>query len=305
MMNLDRLLALHAVATHGSIHAAAETLHVTTSAVSQQLAKLERETDRRLLERHGRGVRLTEAATLLVRRTQRVLSLLEEAEAELASDQDAVAGRITISAFATAARGLVPRALRDLRSRYPRLAIAFHEQEPHDSIPRLERRDVDLIVVNDWQNAPIALPDGLTRTALFNDTADIALPVDHRLARATRVTLRELADEEWITWDAGSICHDWLLYTLRKAGHEPTIAHTAAEHATQLALVAAGLGAAVVPRLGRGPVPEGVKMVPATPALRRRVCAVWRTASTRRYVIRAAVDALRRAARHAASRRGP
>ena len=118
MLNLDRLRALHAVSAHGSINAAAETLHVTTSAVSQQLAKLEAETGQVLLERHGRGVRLTPAATALVSRTQRVLSLLEEAEAELEANDSAVAGPITIAAFATAARGLAPRAIASLRVEY-------------------------------------------------------------------------------------------------------------------------------------------------------------------------------------------
>ena len=89
MLNLDRLRALHAVSAHGSIIAAAETLNVTTSAVSQQLAKLEPETGQTLLERHGRGVRLTDAAAALVSRTHRVLSLLEEAEAELEANDTA------------------------------------------------------------------------------------------------------------------------------------------------------------------------------------------------------------------------
>jgi DNA-binding transcriptional LysR family regulator len=239
---------------------------------------------------------LTDAATQLVARTQRVLSLLEEAEAELEATDDAVAGQITIAAFATAARGLAPQALRDLRTRYPQLAITFHEQEPHESIPRLVRRDVDLIIVSDWHNAPLALPDGLTKAPLFDDVADVALPPGHRLSRAKSVTLRELAGESWITWQPGSICHDWLLHTLRKEGHEPKIAHTAAEYATQLALVAAGLGAAVLPRLGRDPLPKGVTVVPAEPSLRRHVYAAWRTHATRRNVIRAAVEAFQLAA---------
>jgi DNA-binding transcriptional LysR family regulator len=296
MLNLDRLRALHAVSAQGSINAAAETLNVTTSAVSQQLAKLELETGQQLLEKHGRGVRLTNAATQLVARTQRVLSLLEEAEAELEATDDAVAGQITIAAFATAARGLAPQALRDLRTRYPQLAITFHEQEPHESIPRLVRRDVDLIIVNDWHNAPLALPDGITKAPLFDDVADIALPPGHRLSKAKSVTLRELAGEPWITWQPGTICHDWLLHTLRKEGHEPKIAHTAAEYATQLALVAAGLGAAVLPRLGRDPLPKGVTVVPAEPSLRRHLYAAWRTHATRRNVIRAAVEAFQLAA---------
>src|SRR5687768_7651594 len=137
MLNLDRLRALHAVSTHGSIIAAAETLNVTTSAVSQQLAKLELETGQQLLERHGRGVRLTDAAAALVSRTHRVLSLLEEAEAELEGADTAVAGQLTMAAFATAARGLAPLAIRGLLKQYPQLSVTFHEQEPHHSIPNL------------------------------------------------------------------------------------------------------------------------------------------------------------------------
>ncbi len=182
MLNLDRLRALHAVSTHGSINAAADTLHVTTSAVSQQLAKLEDETGQRLLERHGRGVRLTDAGSLLVSRTHEVLSLLEKAETELESHDEAVAGQITIAAFATAARGLAPTAIRELRARYPQLSITFHEQEAFESVERLVRREVDLIIINDWHDAPLTLPGGITKALLFDDVADIALPPAHRLA---------------------------------------------------------------------------------------------------------------------------
>jgi DNA-binding transcriptional LysR family regulator len=291
MLNLDRLRALHAVSAHGSIIAAAETLNVTTSAVSQQLAKLEAETGQTLLERHGRGVRLTDAAAALVTRTHRVLSLLEEAEAELDSNDSAVvAGQITIAAFATAARGLAPQAVRALLKKYPQLSITFHEQEPQESIPRLIRRDVDVIVINDWENAPIALPEGLTKAPLMDDIADIALPPGHQLAKSKMIKLSDLGGEAWIAWPSGSICHDFLLHTLRKEGREPKIAHTAGEYETQLALVAAGLGCCVLPRLGRGAIPKGVTVVPSQPALRRHVSAAWRVHATRRNVIRAAVE---------------
>ena len=86
-----------------------------------------------------------------------MLALLEEAEAELEAKDAAVGGPITIAAFATAARGLAPQAIAALRKQYPQLAITFHEQEPGESIPKLVRRDVDLIIINDWQNAPLAL----------------------------------------------------------------------------------------------------------------------------------------------------
>ncbi len=303
MLNLDRLRALHAVSAHGSIIAAAETLNVTTSAVSQQLAKLEQETGQQLLERHGRGVRLTDAAATLVSRTHRVLSLLEEAEAELESADNSVSGQITIAAFATAARGLAPQAIRALRKNYPQLSITFHEQEPDQSIPHLVRRDVDVIIINDWQNAPIALPDGLSRAPLFDDVADIALPPGHRLSKSKTIKLSDLAGEEWIAWPSGSICHDFLMHTLRTQGSEPKIAHTAGEYETQLALVAAGLGCCVLPRMGRGAVPKGVTVVKSEPALRRHVSAAWRTHATRRTAIRATVEEFQKAGQDLAAKK--
>jgi DNA-binding transcriptional LysR family regulator len=292
MLNVDRLRALHAVAAHGSILAAADNLHVTTSAVSQQLAKLEREVGRRLLEKQGRGVRLTDSGRLLVAHAEQVLCLLEKAEAELDDARDTVSGQIVIAAFATSMRGLAPAALAGLRAAHPQLTAVLRELEPVDGVALLQRRDLDLAIAQDWENAPLALAEGLRKAAIMDDVADIALPAGHRLAKARTVALDDLAEEPWITWLEGSICHDWLLHTLRTAGREPEIRHTAAEGATQLALVAAGLGAAVVPRLGRGPVPDGVRIVGVTPALHRHVYAIWRVDATRRVSIGAAVEAL-------------
>ena len=130
--------------------------------------------------------------------------------------------------------------------------------------------------------------------ATLRQMADIALPPGHRLRQAKSVRLKDLAGEEWVTWPSG-FCHDFLVHTLRKEGHEPRIAHTAGEYATQLALVAAGLGACVLPRLGRGEVPKAVRVIPSEPALRRHVYAAWRTHATRRSAIRAAVDAFQKA----------
>ena len=296
MLNVERLRALHAVAEKGSILAAADSLHVTTSAVSQQLAKLEREVGRRLLEKQGRSVRLTDAGRLLVTHTEQVLCTLEQAEAELDAGRDAVTGRLLIGAFATACRGLAPAAIGGLRAAHPQLQPVLRELEPADGLLMLSRRDLDMAIIQDWANAPLALPDGLSKAPIMDDVADIALPSSHRLARAKGVKLDDLANEPWITWLEGSICHDWLLHTLRRRGHEPRVAHTASEYATQLALVGAGLGAAVIPRLGRGAVPKGVKVVPSEPTLRRHVYAVWRRDASRRNAIRAAVDAFQQAA---------
>ncbi|MGH3374395.1 MAG: LysR substrate-binding domain-containing protein, partial [Actinoallomurus sp.] len=201
---------------------------------------------------------------------------------------------LRLTAFATAARGLAPPALRDLRRDHPRLRVSMEEAEPHEAVPRVARGDLDLSIVQDWFNAPLALPDGLSRAGLLDDVADVALPEDHPLAGRDAVDIEELSGEPWITWSRGWICNSWLLHTLRAHGTEPDIAHTAAEHHTQLALVAAGLGVAIVPRLGRDPVPAGVRFAGVRPALTRHVYAVWRADADRRPSIRAVIKALRR-----------
>jgi DNA-binding transcriptional LysR family regulator len=296
MLNLERLRALHAVADRGSVNAAAQALHVTTSAISQQLTKLEAEIGLSLLERHGRGVRLTDAATMLVAHTSEVLSRLERAEAELDARRTGVGGHLTVAAFATAARGLAPHALRQLLVAHPQLDVVLREQEPHESIPQLMRGDLDLLIAQDWANAPLALPDGLGRAPIVDDVADVALPLDHPLSQREAVALEELAGDRWIAWQPGTICHDWLMHTLRSRGHEPKVSHTASEYATQLALVGAGLGCCVIPRLGRDSVPPGVCIVAVKPALRRHVYALWRTETSRRKAVAAAVAAFQSSA---------
>ncbi|AXB47602.1 LysR family transcriptional regulator [Amycolatopsis albispora] len=297
MLNLERLRVLRAVSATGSVSGAAAQLHVTTSAVSQQLARLEREVGQRLLERNGRGIRLTDAATLLAAHGDRLLAQVEEVEAELARHRGAVAGALSVAAFATAARGLLPGALRALRAEYPALEPRMDEQEPPEAVAGLCRGDVDVAVVQDWPEAPLVLPEGLSRDYLLDDPLDLAVPAGHPLAGRAEVPLPELGAEEWITWTDGQLCHDWLTRTLEA----PRIVHTASEHSTQLALVAAGLGVAVLPRLGRGHVPEGVRVVPIHPGPARQVHVLWRTSAARRPAIRAVVTALRESADQVAS----
>ncbi|MDY7104153.1 MAG: LysR family transcriptional regulator [Actinomycetota bacterium] len=292
MLNVERLRALHAVASHGSMQAAADALHVTVSAVSQQVAKLEREVGQPLVERHGRGVRLTEAARLLVDRAGEILALLERAEGELDQLGGEVTGVVRLGAFPTAARGLCPGLVVELAGRHPDLDVRVVEAEPVDSVPMLTRGDLDIVVLQDWYNAPLVLPEVLERLPLFDDVVELALPTGHPMADHAPVRLDDLADERWVSWPGGSICGDWLTHTMRTLGHEPTIVHTAAEHATQLALVAAGLGPAVMPHLGLDHVPAGVRLVPVEPTLTRHLFAAWRTDTARRSAIAAVATAL-------------
>jgi molybdate transport repressor ModE-like protein len=179
MFNFERLRTLHAVAARGSVNAAATALHVTNSAVSQQIAKLESELGQSLLERSGRGVRLTDAAAALVAHTERMLSEMESAEAEFDAQRNRVFGQITVAAFPTAARGLAPPALQSLRSLCPHLEVVLTEEDPPESIPLLVRGDIDLVIAQDWENAPLPPLEASRKLR-----CSMTLPI----SRCTRVT---------------------------------------------------------------------------------------------------------------------
>ncbi|MEV7585095.1 LysR family transcriptional regulator [Streptomyces erythrochromogenes] len=294
MLNLERLRTLDALARHGSVSGAADGLHVTTSAVSQQMAKLEREVGQPLLAKNGRGVRLTDAGRLLADHAARIISQVEQAQADVEAQRGCAVGELRIGAFPTAMRGLLPQALTALRTGHPELRVRVCEQEPEESMAAVVRGDLDMALAIDWHNKRMPVPAELTRTHLLDDSVDIAVPSGHRLAERTAISLAEFADDEWISWNEGQFCHEWLVFTLRGTGIEPRIAHIAEEHHTQLAFVEAGLGVCVAPKLGRGPVPPGVRLLPVCDAVRRHVYAVWRADADRRPSIRAAVDALQR-----------
>ncbi|MER0245320.1 LysR family transcriptional regulator [Streptomyces sp. HSW2009] len=285
MLDLARLRALHAVAVHGSVSAAAIALGYTPSAVSQQIAKLERETRTTLLERQGRGIALTDAAQHLADTAQELLSIVERAETTLEERRGQPSGRLAIGAFASAARGLMPSVLAELATRHTGLDTRMIEVDPHLSPDLVTRGVIDLAVAHDWDISPLPAPDGVERAVIGDDPSDVLVPGDHPFAGRAVLRRADLTDQRWICQPPGSVCHDWLVRTLRASGHEPDLAYQVAEYHTQLALVAAGLGVALVPRLGRGPVPDGVVVVPLEPTPVRRLYALWRPGAARRPAI--------------------
>ncbi|MEU3276140.1 LysR family transcriptional regulator [Streptomyces antibioticus] len=293
MLDLQRLRALHAVSVHGTVGAAAAALGYTPSAVSQQIAKLERETRTVLLEREGRGVRLTAEALQLVDTAQQLLSLVERAETALEERRGVPAGRLTVAAFASAARGLMPAVLAELARRHPALDARLTEVDPHLSVGLVARGALDLAVAHDWDIAPLPVPPGVEQAVIGDDPCTLLVPEAHPFAGRTAVRREELGGERWVCQPPGRVCHDWLVRTLRAAGHEPDIVHQADENPTLVALVAAGLGIGLIPRLGRGPLPAGVVEVPLDPAPVRRLYALWRTGAAGRPSITETVRVLR------------
>ncbi|WP_037619027.1 LysR family transcriptional regulator [Streptomyces aureus] len=292
MLDLQRLRALHAVSVHGTVGAAAAALGYTPSAVSQQIAKLERETRTVLLERRGRGVRLTEQAEQLAGTAQELLAIVERAETELEERRGMPAGRLTVAAFASAARGLLPAVLADLATRHPALDTRLTEVDPHLSVDLVARGAVDLAVAHDWDISPLPAPPGVEQAVIGDDLCDLLVPAGHPFAGRASVRREDLGGQRWICQPPGRVCHDWLVRTLRAAGSEPDIVHQAEENPTLIALVAAGLGVALIPRLGRGALPEGVVEVPLDPLPVRRLYALWRAGAARRPAIAETVRTL-------------
>ncbi|MDI6104508.1 LysR substrate-binding domain-containing protein [Actinoplanes sp. NEAU-A12] len=289
MIDLGRLRALHAVASYGTVLAAGDALHCTPSAISQQLAKLERETGAVLVEKDGRRLRLTEAGRVLAGHAERVLTSVSEAEAALAAHRDTVTGRLTVAAFATACRALLPHALRRLLQDHPDLTTGLIEVNPHEGLELLRRGHVDLAVLDDWPEVALRYPDGVTKTRLGEDHADLIVPHDHRLVG--EATLEDARDERWIGVRAGDVCYEYLIRSL--PGVVPDF--QVGEFETQLTLIAAGLGVGLIPRLARAALPENVRIVRINPTPTRRVVIAWRDSSAARPAIRAAEQALREA----------
>src|SRR5215468_4492175 len=160
MLDLRRLRLLRELKERGTIAAVADALQFTPSAVSQQLAMLERETGVRLLERAGRGVRLTDAALVLVEHADALLERAAIAEAELAAAAGTVAGRGRIAGFQSVMLRLAVPAMEALAREAPRLRCELVEAEPEQSLPALALGDIDLVLSDEWQHQPRSLHAG-------------------------------------------------------------------------------------------------------------------------------------------------
>ncbi|WP_408896100.1 LysR family transcriptional regulator [Nocardioides sp. R1-1] len=292
MIDLDALAGLRAVATHGSVVGAAAATGYTPSAISQQVKRLERQTGVPLLERVGRGVMLTSHGQHLVDSGEQVLADLEQLEASLQQRAGVVAGRIRLAAFSTAMRGLVAPIARTLRDAHPQLELTLREAEPWDVVELVATGQVELGIVHRWGGVPLAVPDHVAATALPGDVADLIVHRDDPLAGRGRVTPHDLVDVDWIATPEGTICRQWLSRMYDGTGRPPRIAHVSGEFESHLALVRAGLGVALVPRMGRAALGADLVAVPvAEPEPVRLVDALHRRTMADSPAVRAVLDA--------------
>jgi DNA-binding transcriptional LysR family regulator len=303
MLNVNRLRMLREVASRGTIAAAAEALFMTPSAVSQQMSVLEREAGTVLLEKHGRGVRLTDVGLRLVANTERILADLERAEADLAASSQGVVGRVRVSAFPTGARALLVPALANLQGRFPNLRVSMVDLEPEESLPALKNRDLDVVVAYEWGLLPRLADRGIEREQLLTEPVYLALPSNHRLARHGAVALADLRDEEWIVGRDSTSMLDLVVAATRRQGYEPRTDFHSMDFQVILSAVGAGLGVALVPPLALiGSYPNVEITRVSDLEISRTIWAAIRKGSSGNPGIAAVLTELRRAAEEVAER---
>jgi len=286
MLELRRLRLLRELHQRGTIAAVADALQFTPSAVSQQLAILEREAGVRLLERAGRGVRLTDPALALVAHADALLERAALAEAELAAAAGTVTGRARIAGFQSVALRIALPAILALASDAPRLRCELIEAEPEQALPALALGDLDLVLGDEWQHQPWQLPAGLQRHELLRDPVRLVLPARHPAARRHRlaVPLAELADAPWTTGHAGMGWEQITRRTCRQhGGFEPDIRHRTNDATVSLALVARGLAVTLLPELALPRHHPGITLRPiAEHSIDRSILAATRTTDAAR-----------------------
>ncbi|WP_415855569.1 LysR family transcriptional regulator [Sinomonas sp. G460-2] len=257
MIDLQALRSLAAVERHGSVVAAADALGFSPSAVSQQIKKLERQSRAALLERQGRGVLLTERGRALVEHGVRLLADIERVESMLAA-ADAPQGTFAVASFSTATRAFFGQVARRLAEEAPGMRLEVSSVDPVEAVELVAHGDAELAVVHNWNSVPLEVPAHVTLEPLCEDVADVILPAAHPLAAHPVLDRRDLLDETWCATPKGAICHEALMRLFTAEGTVPRIGFTDPDFATHVALAHDGAALALVPRLGRPPLPEGV-----------------------------------------------
>ena len=290
-LDITRLMTLRALAHSGTMTAAAEILHLTPSAVSQQLSLLERETGMLLTERRGRGVTLTPAGNMLVAHTERIMNVLEEANASLEQLRNDIVGELRVAAFSSVAVTLLPDTVRALRAAFPRLQVIIEEKEPQESLTALHTWQIDIALVDDLA---VTLEDAKARyefIPLAVDALHVLLPANHKLAQRSSLALTDLRHEQWALDSTSSSFGHFITTLCQRAGFTPYINTHCAGFEMVAAMVASGCSISVVSglRLAGRQLP-GVSAVRLEPEVQRKIMFAHRKGGQQHPAIQAFVQ---------------
>lgn len=308
-LSLQRLRMLRELSRRGTVTAAAAALHYTVSAVSQQLAQLERDVGATLFERTGRRVQLTTLGLVLAKHAEEILAAVERATVALENAQDTPAVRLTAGVWASVASGLLPAALSALAIQNPGIEVRTRELAPEDTAGAVRDGALDFSFVIDYSNYAMRWDPGLSRDVIAVERLHAAVP-SGALASSVpapsdgsasgpapaSIALPELAEHPWILAGPRSHFGRSVRLACQASGFEPKIYHEVGEQATALAMVAAGLGVTLVSDLGLTLCPAGVDVVALTEPVMRTVSIAYRTGNARLPSLHLVIDAVRAAA---------
>ena len=282
MLEVKRLNILREVAAQNSFSAAADALYLSQSAVSQQIATLEREVGMRLLDRTREGPKLTDAGRVLVSHAEAAIARPEEAERDLAAIAGLEGGELRLASFPSASATVLTEAVSLFHSRYPGVGLSVADAEPEESLPRLRAGDIDLALTFDYPSIPTVEERDLERQLVLTESMHVALPAEHPLASRATVPLAELADMTWLCGSLPSTCGEVVLAACRAAGFEPQVGFETDDYHVMQGFIAAGLGTTLLPDLALPTLRDGLVVRPTVPtAPQRRVWATVRSEGSR------------------------
>jgi DNA-binding transcriptional LysR family regulator len=292
-LDVRRLRVLRELAERGTVAATAQALSFTPSAVSQQLSALEREAGVVLLEREGRRLALTDAGRTLVAHADTVLAQLERAEADLHAGASEVSGTLRVAAFSSFARSVLPGVAAAMLA-HERLDVHVRDAEPQDSLPLLRLGELDVVIAQRFPYVPRELGPAFGVVELFEDPLHLATGPGHH---DVPPRFAALAERPWVAGHPGTACHEVVVHACHAAGHEPRIVGFSNDFAVVAALVARGVGIALIPQIAHDQAPPAVTLRPLDPPLSRQVLAVVRAGAERRPAVAALLSELELAAR--------
>ena len=255
MLDVRRLRLLRELHVRGTLAAVAAALHLSPSAVSQQLALLEKEAGVELLRKVGRGVQLTPQAEILVAHADDLLRRLEHAETELAASLDQATGTVRVAVFQSAALALVPDMLGLVARDHPALRVTVTQREPESALTETWARDFDLVVAEQYPGHAAPHLPGLDRVELMSDTIRLATPLRDGPAAGT-TSIATARDVSWVMEPPGVASRHHAEQACRVAGFEPDVRFETADLQAQIRLVESGNAVALLPDLlwlGRTP----------------------------------------------------
>lgn len=265
----ERVLLLGLVARHGSMTRAAEAIGYSVSAISQQIRKLESETGQALIQRHSRGVLLTDAGEAVVQHAEQIEGSLTSLQHSLDEIAGVRANTLRMGTFPTAGASLLPLAIRSFRGAYPGIELTVRSFRRAALLTMLTRREISMTLLWDYQWSRLEMSD-LSVRLLLDDPTDVIVSASHPLASQPSVTAHELIDEQWVVRGGDHPMTEVIARAVGAADFTPNIAYEANDYQEVQAMVAVGMGISLMPRLALAVTRRDVKVVPLTGAIPQR-----------------------------------